>query len=240
MKIRTIINLALILLCCASCSIKEDRQSCYCILTIVPEGVPGGLIQSSPLLLSINGKSYHAEKILENSSAVTFHVPQETVSSSMMSREGTKIFAGMTKTDCRHESTQDTVTIFRQFAQMLITIDSPEKEYRIRLRAQTSDIDPLSLSPCGDPLVEEAENLDLGNYICYIPRQKENILSIEMIDESGSTSGVIELSDYLESIGYDWTKPVLDDMLINIDAASLSLAIEMFAWENGGIFEVEQ
>lgn len=70
-----------------------------------------------------------------------------------------------------------------------------------------------------------------------IPRQVDNSLVLSVVSEGGLTRN-FSLGSYIAGSGYDWTKPDLDDIVLNIDYAATTISITVDKWEKDTSFEI--
>lgn len=69
-------------------------------------------------------------------------------------------------------------------------------------------------------------------YEFRVPRQSDASLVLDLLDAAtGGVGDRIMLGDILERSGYDWSKPVLDDVRLVMDHVATAIEVEVIGWE---------
>ncbi|MBO4340264.1 MAG: hypothetical protein J5835_02395 [Bacteroidales bacterium] len=108
--------------------------------------------------------------------------------------------------------------------------------YHVTMAGNTSGIDMISGKPVCGPFRCEPEELSPGVFSCIVPRQSDNLLSLEIMLKEGLTdkedfSGTLFLSNYLSRIpDFSWTMENLPDITLDIDFFHLSITVTVNDW----------
>lgn len=246
----------LILICTQlllSCSVKEDRTGCPCILEIDM----GGIEADEAAVLSIWGS-----RLLSQETVLPLDFPEgyekpvdkgyNTVSAlcgkfnTSLDRqrfltipEGKdfdRIFAHVKNVECTGEYAFDTLNMTKQFCVLDLVMLNPGEDqygYTLELESNTSAMDIFSLSGIQGHFHCCPEQIEEDTYRSVLPRQTDNSLMLTLYGKNHDAEKVLHIGEYINRSGYSWTTPSLDDITIRIDYASGQVTVTVRDWETG-------
>ena len=235
----------------SSCSVKEDRSACPCILDIWPGNAYG---RTDELLLSGwngNGTLVYRTECLEDDMDPFWETPvsRSIITCSAVGLEGTDedlrltghevnvpdgedfqpVWAHVSRdVDCTGETAEDQVNLHKQHAWLHMRTNRSEwtdERIAVRVIGTVSGMDLLDLSPVDGPFSCDARVDGDGNYLVCLPRQKDTSLALEVF-LGGSLFAVIPLGEIIEQTGYDWASTDLEDIWLELSLAE-RLVIEV-------------
>ena len=236
-----------------SCSIKEDRDDCPCILSVQVDSKQGEGSEPSALDLRIDSGWERHVPSGEYGSSYEVAVPRgiSNVSalsgSEGMSASGTvlayagegsypALFARSETVDCRGETASDTVRLYKQFANIAIMLDNPSRP--MTLKSGWNGLDIKTLEPVKGAFAATPAPFGDDCVITRVPRQGDSSLRLEFLDGDGLTADSVDLGEVLERAGYDWGKRSLDDIIVTLESAAPSIAVEIIDWADGERIEI--
>lgn len=244
----------------SSCSVKEDRRDCPCVLVMAFNRVPE-LDGRTKMNVSLSGNKtrlVEMVEIREKQETVSFLVNREniTVSAVLSERQeylgdmiiplGSQAFGlygGKIDIPCYGENAEGKISLNKQFA-------------RINLTLMGSDADPCTPSfavhgnVCGwhmddcSPIagtfyhIEPLDSRRIATFV--VPRQLDDSMMLDLImPEFGSTSVSLALGKEIADRGYDWTASNLPDVNVVLQYSAVSLKIVSCEWSEAIVMEVE-
>lgn len=249
---KTVLTTWLFAAALSSCSVKEDRSPCPCLLTIDLSACPE-YRESMPL----RGRKGQADclsediDIFENSDrrltrtigkgVLSYGICSPLVESSIMDGiiripEGSQadpLFAYAQTVDATAETAYDMVQMHKQFAEMTVTfgrLDNTEIE-SITVMTGSNGLDLISLEPVEGAFryTSRGEN---GFFKVRLPRLGDGRILIEARDSEGRVKNY-DIGNPVKAAGFDWTAEDLDDFWINYDFSSSSFSVEVSPWDPG-------
>lgn len=244
------------LLCCVSCSVKENRERCPCLLRLDLRDIDTSVVKSADLFLSCSG-GYEFSESLD----LTFYdgvydilVPQGDVSVWLYSglegegvgSEGLRIPYGE---DCPHvymhssvvaafgEKVGETVVMQKNYCLLTIYVKSEEMfPYSFRFSGGVN-----GYGVRGEPsegAFSYTVNPDQDNMcVVCLPRQIDNSLILEISDESDILR-IFTLGEYISAAGYDWGERDLRDITVGIDFVVSQFTVAVSDWDDVHFYEV--
>lgn len=233
----------------SGCSVKEDRDSCPCLLTldlsalpdegadeILVEGVTDGRrIFCDTLDADAMGRPY-SQLLPRGEVALDVYCPASVAESTggILIEEGAecpqvRMYAEVL--DTRVEKISRKVELFKNYCLL-----------DIRIILTSGSLSPLAYKiegnvngyePGGEPSVgpfEVALHPDRkGSCSVALPRQRDASLMLEIIGSDG-VSRNFAIGEYIISSGYDWTEPNLQDLSMEIDYAMTRVTLSIDRW----------
>jgi len=238
-----------------SCSVKEDRSGCPCVMELCVEGGETDrdvLAVWNPGLrlcdtLSRAGGTAPFEILVPRGLPVVSvwsGAHDLTLSGSVLRiPEGSQmeeVYAWTEPIDTRgEERVRVDALLHRQYAYLHINVVFQKGEsspYELRIRGNVDGLDLLSLEPVGGSF--EFSFLPVtGIYhrVC-LPRQNDYSLELDFIPRTpsrGLPEDSLPIGDYIRETGYDWAAPDLKDIFIDIDFVRTEVNLRVEDWEEG-------
>lgn len=244
--------LSIIVCACSlcSCSVKEDRAGCPCILDLTLSGgadskvtvaVWGGGLQHREEINTYDGNRHHECEIargrftLSACSGLRHSLGPEGRIVLSKGEEMDEIYADACPLDAVEERVSASVSLHKEYAQVNITLlcmkeDMPQA---IVLKGNVCGLDLLDLSPL-DGEYERSLVPIVGEYCrAAVPRQKDDSLVLTIGD-----GGDFPIGKYIEAAGYDWSAPDLKDIFIDIDLIDYEVSLRIADWADVETFEL--
>lgn len=260
---RNLSKLSVSALLCAvsvSCSIKEPRAECPCLLAIelsdclrYPGKVRMDAWTAASAVVSEELSRDLCDSLYEIGVPRGNLVYSVSVASGSFIRDGHELYipdgaecgvlfahTAALSTDC--ESVTDTVMLHKQFSRVSVRLTGfPEEcdDVSIVVSAQWNGLSLNTLTPLAGALNLNPERRDDGSWDFYLLRQGSGDVSMD-IYAGGELLRCVEVGKYLEEIGFDWMSEDLDDIRIGVDHADASVVIEIDKWIPGNVYDVEQ
>ena len=230
-----------------SCSIKEDRSKCPCILILDLEEVPWKTPEDGfPLTVHVEGPggfSYSGTVSMEECvREYTVGVPREGVYSSLLTSSASEGFVpgkGIVippGSDCPPvwmysrfhdtsvEAVRDKVVLCKNFCTVSVTFKGvPPGTYSLRFMGTVCGYD-LSARPVPGEFSYQCSLDGKGTCTVRIPRQTDSSL-IAAVVSGAEDLRYFAIGEILGRNGYDWTATDLADALLTIDYASTSITL---------------
>lgn len=236
---RRAFGLFLISLFGASCTVKEDRADCPCLLTVRMEGLP-----SYPACYLVTGPDgLRLQGLATADTSVVLAVPRELLSvqisaGAMPAEDGRiRIPAGQESPPLylfcgRFRPESDAVLLHvqlsKQFCALTLKVAQPPGNgdaFRTRIRGQVA-----GFSADGHPVTGPFTCEGGADGVVRLPRQSpadELWLDIFMPDEHLRS---FALGSYIREAGYDWTAPDLQDLTLEINLSVTQITFTTPDW----------
>lgn len=232
----------------ASCSIKEDRSGCPCVLTVNMQDAAGKVMMNG-----WNDGNRIIYDILEpdsNEITVKYRVPRGRCEMSAIrgyeglvlsddvllipeGRQMTCLYAGASVIDTYRETAEYDVSLKKNHAKVSFRFSDSKTglcPYDIQVRGNVAGIEMKTLAPVrGDFICTPDINTGKG-YEFVIPRQMDETLSMELMRENGKYE-TIALGNIIASTGYDWNADDLADIDLVIDLPKGEVFITVSGWD---------
>lgn len=240
-----------------SCSVKEDRSECPCVLELnfkisdtlsvryadLRIDSDDGYIWTDTVDVMGNGGKYFLSAPRTN-----LHIRAWAGSGGYISDLGLLIPFGE---DCPEVYMYDSyvrtegeyccekVCLRKNHCVMtLVTEGEGELSSSLRVRGNVA-----GYGETGEPLSGDFEcllddgGLDAG-YRVVLPRQMDASLMLEVYDDEGHHKA-FALGQYIVSSGYDWTSPELDDITVTLDYTLTEIRLTVSGWESVFVYDME-
>ena len=245
------VSLTAILVVCAACTVKEDRNPCPCNLTIsFSDQDATGPVEllgwdsetvfrdhvriedcrpewSRPVRKGIFILS--ACKGIANGSVPTGHEIRIPVNC-----QADSLYAYFEEMDATGDYVHANVTLRKQFATVFLDIRKTEETVHachFQVDGNTCGFDVLDFSPITGPFrFEPVPALGETVVAFRIPRQADDSLAIT-IDPEDAPKVRFPLGEYIRQIGYNWKAEELQDIFLSIDLARGLVDLRVADWE---------
>lgn len=243
----------------SSCTVKEERTGCPCLLNLdldqvietgnyeeavttlvpTPEGVrERELIELSPYM-GIGYEVSVPRKVINTS--VVCGVGQEFFSESSVNAGTAPVMAFAEAVRCREDRETVEVMLHKQYCRVTLLPEgfdsASEYPFRVRLDASTGALDLCSLEPCGEPFSAMfGDDLTIN-----VPRQADGApLILDMLADGPEPVFSVDLSAKLAAAGYDWSAEDLADVSVKVDFARMTCSVAVLPWdENSEYMQID-
>ena len=248
MKLLPTLLCAVIIVSIASCSIKEDRSDCPCVLTVTLHETTGKVMISGWSdrrriindILKPDDKEYTAKyRVPRDRCGISaFRGYEELVLSNdvLLIPEGNQmscLYACASVVDTDRETAEYEVSFKKNHVKVNLSFsdsDTGLSPYDIQVRSNVAGIDMKTLSPVMGNFVCTPEIKDGKGYEFVMPRQIDESLSMELM-RSNEKFDTIALGSIISSTGYDWTADDLADIDLVIDLPRGEVSITVSGWD---------
>ena len=260
---RLLVPVLLIIALSISCSVKEDRSGCPCVITVdlreALKKVPPELL---PLSISVYGSSKVAEDFTDSSlwqcsaprDPLVIRVAAIDAGKAILTDNGLQILEGndcpsiywsLDKINVPGEAITIVPRMRKDYCHLTVSfigIPPCSIPYAINFLGNVSGYD-AGQNPVPGPfsyLCQEAESEILGKsgvYTVNLPRQKDASLRMDIISE-GKILKSFAIGHYIESTGYDWTSDDLEDLDLEVNFAATTITLHTSAWTVVSYYEV--
>ncbi|MCR5004222.1 MAG: hypothetical protein K5984_07620 [Bacteroidales bacterium] len=241
-----------------SCTVLEDRELCPCYITFDL----GSVGEPAPdyLLLSICGEGdwTHTDTVHTEDGLLEYYVPVPRGNVDVMvidqqnrgfvEGQGLCVKPGLQfprarmeirSLDASGEMCTDTVRLHKNYCQMTVRLIDPAKEGWPFTMKLISDCTGYAF---GGSLVQgnfwaEAVPDEDGVIRFSVPRQFDDLMRVEILTRD-KVLRTFSLGTVLTAARYDWTKEDLDDVEMELDFASASIAISVDKWSSKQYFNL--
>lgn len=239
-----------------SCSIKEDRSACPCLLTVdLSRTLDAGITPPSwwdkglYIALFKDGNGCFSKDKLKLSEAqpeYDYRVEKGDVGvtgilgldagslsgNEIRYREGCqsdRLYVSSRVVPCYGEVARTALEMYKQFSNIEITgLDT--FDYRMEVTAGCDGLDVLSRQALEGTFRFVLTCDPEGVCRFRMPRQDKDDLKILLWRADGQLDNALPLGAYLTKIGYDWNAPSLSDVSIHVDFVTASISITVDDW----------
>ena len=255
MNFKTMLSLILSV-ASVSCSVKEDRQDCPCVMSLDLSGLDTAVIKNMNVLaVSEDGivlKDYLQAD--DFSSEYVREVPHGLLEVNLWSGdEGVNaedylvqipygvecppVYLHGFQADTRGETFTHKVSLYKNYCRL--TVEMPERIQLPRSLVFKGNVDGYDIG--GKPSEGEfscvAYPSETGEYQVLIPRQYDSSLLLE-VDDKTPHMKLFAIGEYLSASGYDWTAEDLADVSVVLDYSMTSVKISISGWDKEEIYSV--
>lgn len=241
----------------AGCSVKENRGECPCRLLLDFSEVDTSVIRSADLLVTARDGVVFADEvgIPDSDGLVLLEVPRTDLymniysgfSEEMLPGEGVVIPYGeqapplyiySTEVDSRSEWVSEKVIMRKEHCVVSVEVnDKEEFPFTLKVRGSICGYDAGGLPMVGEFMCGVEGNPRDG-FRLTVPRQLEPSLELDVYD-GAVVAKTFALGEYLERIGYDWTKEDLDDVTVMLDYSLTYVILTVQGWDEEYAYRVE-
>lgn len=237
----------------SSCSIKEDRGPCPCVLDIFLED--SGEYTDRLALSAWNGSGrIFLDRIDTDQYPVSYQkkVPKGFLrvcaygGVASMSLKGDRLVIPEGKpcdpvwaymgpeVDATGDYAEDHVFLHKQYASIHVRLDSLSMaagEVALRIIGTADGLGIATLEPSQGPFHSFAALTADMSYEVSVPRQFEDTLELEVYID-GVLSRTVRIGELIANAGYSWTKEDLDDIYISLGLlSSRKIEIRVNGWD---------
>ena len=240
--------MAVIMVC--SCSIKEDRTDCPCFLDVVVEEIHAPYNNMLVSVFSSSISPSYREMVSLDEELETIALKRGYVdvnalwgiSSSIVRGRSLSIPYGR-QMDSIYSSTARSVDATGELAVAMVRGSKQFCTVSLRMKAQAGEsgwdrmslvgevcgVDLIALTPVSGDFraVAQPSDCSSGEFTIRIPRQSGGTLLLEF-DEFGT---VLDIGEYIERSGYDWSAESLEDISVDVDLVHSIISIGVNSWE---------
>lgn len=249
--------LAVGLMLCMSCSVKEDRMDCPCRLVLDLSANDTALVSSAVLLVNASEGFVYSDVVeaREFGDECVVLVPRGAVEvlgyscddGFVSGKEGLVIPYGE---DCpevymQHLSVEATeedvyidVVLRKNYCGATICVATAEDNfpYRLSLRGNVMGYGLDSRPIEGDFMYEFDLDSNLIGKVS-LPRQMDTSLKLE-VSSGAEILKVFALGEYIAAVGYDWTSDDLEDITLTLDYSLTGITISVGEWDEEYHFDI--
>lgn len=234
---------------CASCSVKEDRSECPCLLTLDFSHTDTTDITSVRILVSDNGGPVFDEEVAPSSFMPEYTVAVPQTSSflnvysgggEMVGRDGCivippgkecpKVYSFGCELLQDQEAARESVDFRKDHCVMTIHMNGQDGTgYMLRI---TGNINGYGRdgSLCKGDFFYVPEHKGDGIFEVTVPRQEDSSLMLE-IDDGTEVLKNFALGEYVAAGGYDWKASYLEDISVYIDWSMTTITCTVQGWD---------
>lgn len=247
--------ICLITILLVSCSVKEDREECPCLLSLDFRQVEErdtlelSIYEDSLLFLntsfspgSIQGGHLELEVPRGNVTVSVSDVLSEDGDGRVLRPYGNNfvrqnLYVG--RYDTRLENHTDTVFLHKNYCMLMLQFQDIDtmRPYSLKVTGNVNG-SKWDGSPHPGSFCVELPPSDAGAPSVCIPRQKDASLKLDIMD-NGRILRSFALGEYILASGYDWTEEELRDIDVTIDFARYRLVLKTDIWEKIIYFHIE-
>ncbi len=249
----------------ASCSIKENRRGCPCLLRLDFSSVTESVRSGKMLLSVISDDGFALSDTLDMTAVgetLELRVPRTGVRVNLWSEEAgdfigadglviplgedcpsVRMFSSFVDTDC--ETCTEEVIAHKNFCRLtIVTDDEPDggdDAFSFGVYGGVNGYDIAGSPRSGEfchYLSWRADGSGEMSRVVTLPRQTDSSLKLD-ICEDAEVLKTFALGNYISRSGYDWTEPDLKDLTVRIDYASTRIVISVGAWESSYDVDIE-
>lgn len=238
------------LLSLSSCSVKESRYDCPCLIGLDFSGVDREIAGTARLMITAEGETVWADTMdmADLPAGYSAYVPRKWLHVRMWSgtdglesegglhiplgKDCPKVYMHDSDIRADGEECHERIMMRKNHCVMTVTVmGTSEFPFGMILKGNVSGYDAS-----GNPLPGDFEyrlhdeDIESG-YQAVIPRQADSSLMLE-IDEGTGEYNSFAIGQYIVSSGYDWSAPDLEDVTVTIDYALTEIHLSIKGWES--------
>lgn len=247
-----------------SCSVKEDRSDCPCLLTLDFSDVDYELLHEAGLTEMGIIVSSESEICVRESVSIK-DAPQEYVlavprsfvnlcavcgdgggwkGSSVVVDEGDecpKYYVSFDSFDSRHNAMTRKVVLHKNHCILTVRLkDSygvPSRSFSVTAEGDICGFDMYGDLVAG-PFKADSEESAGGECSICLPRQRDGSLSLQICFPGSGDIRSFPLGDYILQSGYDWEAPDLEDIDVEVDFSLTGVSFTIDTWKKTLYFEI--
>lgn len=239
----------------ASCSVKEDRAACPCVLVLDVSSVDSSLVSAAELIVTQGEKKAVADSLIFGSlSSCSFLVPRGYLHLSVWSGAGKnvtedgldipigedcpRVYMHDSELDATGEQVVETVMMRKNHCVLTVmTEQGKEFAHEMTVIGNVAGFDSEGLPKSGrfEYCLDQEKYEEVWKVV--LPRQLDSSLTLQVNDRRGNVKN-FALGQYINESGYDWGTPDLSDLTIALDYALTQMTIKINGWESEYTFNV--
>lgn len=247
---RTLYLTAVVAVFLSSCTVKEERSGCPCLLNLdLDEVIDDGRYAEAVTTVGPSPEGMHDRKLLDIipykgvgyevsvprkaiNTSVVCGVEPEFFSSSSVVVGTAPVMAFASLVPCKGDRECVVVRLHKQYCRVTLQPEglqsASEYPFRVRLDAPTESLDLYGLEPCGNPFTAMFQD----DLTVNVPRQAVDAsLTLDMLGDDSKPVFSIDLSAKLAAAGYDWTEEDLADISVKLDYSRMTCSVVILPWE---------
>lgn len=254
--IELLIRMLVVSLLVASCSIKEDRSRCPCLLYL--DFSTTDTLKVPEVTVSVTGSdAYHSQADLTASVFMPeyiMEVPRTSIYLNVYSGLGTytvserglvipvgsqcpKLYSFSQYMDAGGETARAAVDMHKNHCVMSIILNKDDDlEYGLCVKSNVCGYDPEGNPLTGGFSYSPVPQED-GSYSVVLPRQTDSEMRLE-IDDGAEVVKSFAIGQYISAGGYDWTTEDLADVQVQIDWARTTITLTVKGWDSVHEYEI--
>lgn len=248
--------LAALMLLAVSCSIREERDGCPCLLTLdlsgcgmfgdlLIEGWEDGAEIFSGKLSSADYPEGYTVRTGRNGIWYLAHAPLEKAGKSGYlitvpeGEQSDSLFLCFRRVDTSEEAAYDRVLLHKNHMELGIRINGWDSLkcglLELEVRAQYNALDTRDMTPVKGEFSYRTEVAGEMSRI-RLPRQKDGVISVTLSEDGRPVAG-FDAWKVLKTAGYSWNDNDLADATLQIDMASSSISVCIDEWSEGNSYD---
>ena len=243
------------LLCAASCSVREDRSGCPCVLVVDLSDAldeartpPAWWDKGLSLALFREGRCFKQAAFRYEDAGPEWECRVEqgdigvagvlgldaglTAGTQVQYPEGCEsdaLYVSSQIVPCYGEEARTRLELYKQFSR--VTIEGLETfSASMQVTAVCNGLDLLTRQALEGPFRYPLSCGEDGRCHFRLPRQASDEVRILLLDAQGHLDNAIPLGAYMTEAGYDWDAPSLSDVLVRIDYVTESISVTVDDW----------
>ena len=248
-----------------SCSVKEDRTDCPCMLTLDFSDVDYGLLQEAGLtemgiiVASESGACVRKSVSIKDSpQECVMAVPRSRVNmcavcgdgglwtdSSVTVAEGEespKYYVCSDSFDSHRNVMTRKVVLHKNHCILTVRLkDSygvPSRNFLVSVEGNVCGFDMYG-EPVTGPFRATSDKSENGACSVCLPRQRDGSLSLQILFPGSSDIRSFPVGEYILQSGYDWDAPDLEDVEVEVDFSLTGVSFSIDAWKKTLYFEIK-
>ena len=239
-----------------SCSIKENRTDCPCILVLDFSKIDTALVKSLDVMATYEGNMVFRDRVSVRDFEAEFirDVPHGDVRLNVWcigderigDEQGVVIPYGCEcpvlymrsfLADTRGESCRETVQVHKNFCRLTVLVKGVDKPlYSITFKGNVDGYSLDGLPSEGDfaCVAYPGEN---GNLQAGLPRQVDSSLILE-VDDGTTVLKTCALGDHIINGGYDWSAEELEDLTVTLDYQITYIKVVISGWDKEYFYNI--
>lgn len=253
-KVSDMLWLALSLISCAGCSVKENRGLCPCRLILDFTEVDTASVKSIDFYLRDDSEMVLNDVVVKEEFGESYlaYVPRTGLMFSAWSGAGDAlgeslsipfgedcplVYIHSSVIDAACESVTETVVMRKSFCRMTLNVRmAVHTSVSLVISGNVDGYEADGTPSIGDFMVRLDPDGDNVFYI-RLPRQVDDSLVME-VDKGDNVVRRFPIGRYIIESGYDWNAPDLEDITIDMDFAVTHLSMVIQGWEKEYKFDV--
>ena len=158
-----------------------------------------------------------------------------------LGRQADELYGHSAGVNTNAEFAYDKVTLQKQFATVHLTMELPEGcttfPYDVLVSGNTCGWDIKTLRGIEGRFEYKPSRRGFNEYEFRVPRQADNSLRVDLLDW-GELVDSVKIGELIALSGYDWSKPSLDDINLDVNFTDSFVKISITGWDQIVILEI--
>lgn len=241
----------------SSCSVKEDRTVCPCVLILDLEGIDRQMVSDAYLFAASADRLEFSDRlVLEDiGDEYVTSVPRGKLHLSVWSscsheltfggidiplgKDCPRVYMHDSDLELIDEEVRETIHMHKNHCVMTISTEAGRMSFSgARIIGNVSGYTSEGLPAIGKFEYVLDDSNDDNECEVVLPRQTDASLALLVDDGYGDVKS-FSIGQYIVSSGYDWTAPDLEDITVLLDYALTQIIIKIEGWESVFTYKVE-